>query len=454
MENATGGTVTYGSHRERASSQRERAETVSYTTVWARHGPRVDDTQSPHRNERPLVVPSRGMGSAGTDAFTTDERRALAAMARRFVDVHVLPGLPDWEERGIVPLSLHAEAAEAGLLGIDFPEDLGGSGGDVVDVAVMTEAMIGAGASGGLVSALFTHGIALPHVVDHVRRLAATGNQDAAHAVTTEVVRPVLAGQSVISLAVTEPDGGSDVARLRTRATSDGSGGWRVTGDKSYITSATRAEHLVVAARTGGSGAGGISLGLVRSDAAGVSVSAPLSKMGWRCSDTALISFDSAPMQLLGEAGGFASLARHFATERLLLAIIGYSTAQRCLDLAAAWTKDRHTFGRPLATRQVVQHELVQMHRITDVARAYSRDVIVRAAAGEEVSAHAILAKETAVEAAERVADSAVQLFGGLGYMTGTEVERHYRDVRILSIGGGATEVMTDLAARLLGYTG
>lgn len=175
--------------------------------------------------------------------------------------------------------------------------------------------------------------------------------------------------------------------------------------------------------------------------------------MGWRCSDTAELSLDGVRVpaaNVLGFEQGFASLARHFVTERLTLAVTGYATAQRCLDLTQAWTRERQTFGRPLADRQVVRHTLAEMHRRTDVARVYCRDVAARHSAGEEVILPALMAKQTGVEAGEYVADRAVQLFGGAGYMTGTEVERHYRDVRILGIGGGATEVMTDLAARLL----
>lgn len=174
--------------------------------------------------------------------------------------------------------------------------------------------------------------------------------------------------------------------------------------------------------------------------------------MGWRCSDTAELTFDETPIELFDAGHGFAALARHFARERLQMAMIGYATAQRCLDLSVRWAHERQTFGAPLLERQVVRHQLVEMHRLTDVTRQYCRWVVVRAARGESVPAEAALAKQTAAQACLSVADTAVQLFGGLGYMTGTEVERHYRDARILSIGGGSTAVMTDLVAQLLGY--
>ncbi|MDP4014722.1 MAG: acyl-CoA dehydrogenase family protein [Candidatus Nanopelagicales bacterium] len=386
------------------------------------------------------------------DPFQTPERRALAASVNGFMAEHVAPNMPEWEEQGELPLWLHAEAAKVGLLGIGYPENVGGSGGDAIDLAIVLEETLRAGGSGGVMAALFTHGIATPHIVDEAQRRLDRGDRAGADYLLDHFVRPVLAGQALSALAVTEPDGGSDVAHLRTRATRH-DGELTISGAKTYITSGARADHVVVAVRTGGPGAAGVSLAVVERGMPGFSVTRRLDKMGWRCSDTAELAFVDVRVpeaNLLGAEEGFASLARHFVTERLTLAITGYATAQRCLDLTLRWCRERETFGRPLITRQVVRHTLVEMHRRTDVARRYSREVAVRHAAGEEVTALAILAKQTAVEACEYVVDRAVQLHGGAGYMRDSEVERHYRDARILGIGGGATEVMTDLAARLL----
>jgi acyl-CoA dehydrogenase len=181
-----------------------------------------------------------------------------------------------------------------------------------------------------------------------------------------------------------------------------------------------------------------------------------LTKLGWHCSDTAELLFVDVRVpatQLVGaENTGFAMLAEQFVIERVALAVHGYGIAARALDLTAAYCRERSTFGAPLVTRQVVQHKLVEMRRQVEVARAYTHSVVERYLAGEEVTAEACLAKQTAVEAAAWVCDASVQLHGGTGYLQGTEVERHYRDARILPIGGGSTEVLTDLAARLLGY--
>ncbi|MCU0300864.1 MAG: acyl-CoA dehydrogenase family protein [Candidatus Nanopelagicales bacterium] len=378
-----------------------------------------------------------------SDPFATDERRALRALTRSFVEREVLPHLDAWERAGELPRALHARAAEAGLLGVGFPEEVGGSGGDLLDTVVVTEEVLLAGGSGGLVAGLFTHGIALPHIV-------AAGDREQAE----RFVRPVLEGRAIAALAVTEPDGGSDVAAIRTRAVREGDA-FVVNGSKTFITSAARADFVTVAVRTGEPGWGGLSLLVVPADAPGFTVVRRLEKMGWQCSDTAELAFVDCRVpaaNLVGALdGGFVQIAQQFVVERLSLAVQAYATAQRCLDLALAWTRERSTFGRPLATRQVVRHQLVEMHRQVDVARTYTRMVALRHAAGEDVMAEAALAKNTAVAAAEHVAYHAVQLFGGMGYMRGTEVERHYRDVRILAIGGGATEVMTELAARRLG---
>ena len=355
-----------------------------------------------------------------------------------------MPHLAAWERAGEVPRALHRSAAAAGLLGAGVPEEVGGSGGDLVDLTVATEALIEHGASSGLMAALFTHGIALPHII-------AAGDP----AQIERFVRPTLAGERIAALAVTEPEAGSDVARLRTSAVRHGDH-YVVNGVKLYITSGVRADFVTTAVRTGGPGHAGISLLVIERGTAGFTVGAALTKMGWRCSDTAELLFSDCVVpaaNLVGrEHAGFGLLAQQFVGERLSLATHAHAMAQRCLDLTAVHTRLRTTFGAPLASRQVVAHRLVAMHQRVALARTYTRSIVVRAAAGESPVAEACMAKNAAVEACGWVVDQAVQLHGGAGYLEGTEVERHYRDARILGIGGGATEVLTDLAARLLGY--
>ena len=354
-----------------------------------------------------------------------------------------MPHLSRWESEGELPRSLHRKAAEAGLLGIGFREDIGGSGGDLRDTAIMTEAMLEAGGSTGLLASLFTHGIALPHIVEH-------GNPDHIE----RWVRPTLAGNKIGSLGITEPDTGSDVAGIRTTARRDGDH-YVVNGAKLFITSATRADFVTTAVRTGGTGAGGVSLLVLDTDTPGFGVSRRLDKMGWLCSDTAELNFDDVRVpvaNLVGaEGSGFFQIMHQFQTERAALAVQAYATAARCLDLTMAWVRQRETFGRPLSSRQVIRHKIVDVATAVDAARTYTRDAIDRALAGNPDVTKISMAKNVAVEACDLAVDTAVQLHGGMGYLRESEVERHYRDARILSIGGGTTEMMKEIIAKLMG---
>jgi acyl-CoA dehydrogenase len=369
---------------------------------------------------------------------------ALRTLGAEFVRREVAPHLQEWEDAGSIPRELHRAAGAQGLLGIAFPEEVGGGGGTLLDSVDLQEAMFEAGASSGLMAGLFTSGIALPHIV-------ASGSAG----LVDRFVRPTLAGETIGSLAVTEPGGGSDVAGIRTTAVRDGDH-YVVNGAKTFITSGVRADFVTTAVRTGGPGHAGVSLLVVEAGTPGFTVDRSLRKMGWHCSDTAELSYVDVRVpvaNLVGEENsGFYQIAEQFVVERIALAVHAYGIAARSLELTAACCRDRETFGRPLIANQVVRHRLVEMRRQVEVARTYTREVVRRHLEGHNVIAEACLAKQTACDAATHVCDQAVQLHGGTGYLHGTEVERHYRDARILPIGGGATEVLTDLAARLLGY--
>jgi acyl-CoA dehydrogenase len=377
--------------------------------------------------------------------WTSPERDQLRKTVRSFAEREILPHVDDWERSGELPRELHRSAGQAGLLGAGFPETVGGGGGDGADSVVICEGLHEAGVPGGVFASLFTCGIAVPHMI-------ASGD---ARLIDT-FVRPTLTGELIGSLAITEPGGGSDVGHLRTTATRSGDQ-YVVNGTKTYITSGVRADYVVTAVRTGGPGAGGVSLLVVEKGTPGFEVTRKLDKMGWRSSDTAELSYTDAAApaaNLVGaENSGFAQIAQAYVAERIGLAAQAYSSAQRCLDITVQWCRDRETFGRPLISRQAVQNTLAEMARRIDVARVYSRNVVEQQLAGEtNLIAQVCFAKNTAVEAGEWVANQAVQLFGGMGYMSESEVERQYRDMRILGIGGGTTEILTSLAAKLLGY--
>ena len=374
----------------------------------------------------------------------SNERDALRETTTRLVEREVLPHLQQWEDDQLVPRELHARAGEAGLLGVSFPEEVGGQGGTLADSVALQEAFFDAGGSSGLAAALFTGGIALPHMAAH-----------GSSYLIDRFVKPTLAGETIGSLAVTEPGGGSDVAGIRTRAVRDGDH-YVVNGAKTFITSGVRADFVTTAVRTGDEGHGGLSLIVVEKGTPGFTVDRSLSKMGWHCSDTAELSYVDArvPVEnLVGEENqAFYYIAEQFVVERIALAVHAYGIAGRSLALAADYARERETFGKPLISNQVIQHKLVEMRRQVEVAKAYTHAVVARHDAGEQVIAEACLAKETAVNCSTYVTNEAVQIFGGTGYMHGTEVERHYRDARLLPIGGGATEVLTNLTARLMGY--
>ncbi|MEV0721242.1 acyl-CoA dehydrogenase family protein [Micromonospora purpureochromogenes] len=392
----------------------------------------------------------------------TPERRQLRELTRAFVTREVLPHLADWERAGEVPRELHATAAKLGLLGIGFPESVGGSGGDLLDSILVTEEIIRSGGSSGLVAALFTHGIALPHMV------AAAGGQSGGllrgrlgggqlrgdDDLVDRYVRPTLAGTMIGALAITEPDGGSDVAAIRTTARRDGDH-YVVNGSKTYITSGVRADFVTTAVCTDFPGSGELSLLVIDKGTPGFTVGRRLEKLGWHCSDTAELSFVDVRVPVTNRIGeentGFLAIMQHFAAERLSLATQAYATAQRCVELASRWCRDRTTFGRPLASRQLIRHRLAEMHTRAEAARAYVHEVAARVAAGEPVVTEVAMAKNVAVAACDQVVDQALQLHGGFGYLRDAEVERHYRDARILGIGGGTTEIMNEIIAKGMG---
>ena len=379
------------------------------------------------------------------------ELQALRATTTEFVRREVLPHQNEWERAGELPRELSRKAGDLGLLGVGFPEHAGGGGGGQREVVTIIEALHEAGAAGGVNASLFTTGIACPHIV-------AAGDR----AQIDRWVRPALAGEAIGSLAITEPGGGSDVGNLRTTARRDGDD-FVVNGSKTFITSGCRADFVTTAVRTGGPelrGARGISLMVIERGMPGFEISRKLDKMGWRSSDTAELSFTDVRVpasHLVGaENTGFQLIGAAFLSERIALAAQAYSQAQRCLDLTVEWCRERETFGEPLIARQSVQDTLARMAGRIDVARTYTRAVVDRFEAGESVDAllpQVCFAKNTATESGEWVAHQAVQLFGGMGYMAESEVERQYRDMRILGIGGGTVEILYQLAARRLGLT-
>ncbi|WP_301846264.1 acyl-CoA dehydrogenase family protein [Rhodococcus pyridinivorans] len=375
--------------------------------------------------------------------WDTDEQKTLRQLAADFTRKEIVPHLDEWERAGEIPRELHRKAADAGLLGASVAEEHGGSGGTALDMLAILEEIILAGGSSGLISALFSHGIATPHIVS-------SGNTD----LIERFARPALEGRAIGSLAISEPSGGSDVANIRTTARRDGDE-YVINGAKLYITSGTRADFVTTAVRTGDAGAGGISLVVVPTDTPGFTVSPKLDKMGWLCSDTAELFYDDVRVpvsNLIGaENSAFGQIAQQFQGERLSLAFQAVATAQRCFDLTVEWVKSRETMGRPLSKRQVVRHRLAELATEITAARTFCRSVAERWVNGEGMLLETSMAKNNAVKVCDHAVMEAVQLAGGIGLMRESEVERHFRDARVLGIGGGTNEIMNEIISKLLG---
>ncbi|AJO77574.1 acyl-CoA dehydrogenase family protein [Pseudomonas sp. MRSN 12121] len=362
---------------------------------------------------------------------------------RRFVEREILPDIDQWEEAQGFPRELYLKAGAAGILGIGYPEALGGSHeGDLFAKIAASEELMRCG-SGGLVAGLGSLDIGLPPIVKWARP-----------EVRDRVVPQVLAGEKISALAVTEPGGGSDVANLQTRAVRDGDC-YRVSGSKTFITSGVRADFYTVAVRTGEPGFGGISLLLIEKGTPGFTVGRQLKKMGWWASDTAELFFDDCRVpanQLIGAPNmGFACIMGNFQSERLALALMANMTAQLALEESLKWAREREAFGKPIGKFQVIKHRLAEMATALEVSREFTYRQAAKMAAGQAVIKEISMAKNFATDTADRITSDAVQILGGLGYMRESLVERLYRDSRILSIGGGTREVMNEIIGKQMG---
>jgi acyl-CoA dehydrogenase len=373
--------------------------------------------------------------------YFDESHRMLRQTAARFVEKEIKPFVEEWEEAGEFPRQLYKRAGELGLLGVGYPEEWGGSGGDIFHEVVVTEELTRSG-SGGIAAGLMSHSIALPPIL-------AFGTPEQKE----RFIKPALRGEKIAALGITEPGGGSDVANIRARAVRDGEH-YVVNGSKTMITSGTRADQITLAVRTGGPGHKGISLLVVETDVSGFSVSKKLKKMGWWASDTGELSFQDVrvPVENLlgGEGTGFYGIMHNFEKERLYLALMANTTAQLALEESIKYTRSREAFGRPLSGFQVTRHKLVDMATLVEVSREFTYRVASKIGSGENMVKQISMAKIFSSEICDKVCHSAVQIHGGYGYMREYPVERLFRDSRILSIGGGTTEIMKEIISKMI----
>ena len=373
--------------------------------------------------------------------FYTAEHEAFRQVMRRFVEKEIEPYAHEWDEAGEFPRALYEKAAAIGLLGLGFPEEYGGSPADQFMKIVASQELARAGA-GGVSASLMSHTIGSPPIARAAR-----------DEVKARVLPEVLSGKKISALAITEPSGGSDVANLRTRARRDGDD-YIVNGEKTFITSGVRADYLTVAVRTGGEGAGGVSLLLIDGDAPGLSRT-KLKKMGWWASDTATLHFDDCRVpvtNLIGEEGqGFRLIMQNFNSERMGMAASCTAYARTCVEEAIAYAKERKTFGKPIAQHQVIRHKIVDMAQKVTATQAMLEMLAWRLEQGENPVAEICMMKNQATQTMAFCASEAVQIFGGAGFMRGIKVERIYREVKVNAIGAGTEEIMKDLASRQMG---
>ena len=365
-------------------------------------------------------------------------RKTCEDFARR----EIAPFATEWEEAEAFPRELYGKAARAGILGVTFPEDVGGSGGTLLHSMMAVEGLM-RGGSTGVVAGLGSLGIGLPPIVQ-------AGDPDQ----IDRFVRPTLAGETISALAITEPGAGSDVAGVRTTARRDGDD-YVINGAKTFITSGVRADFVTVLCRTSPDKHGGLTFFVVEKGMEGYSVSRALKKTGWRASDTGELAFSDvrvpARNRIGAEGAGFVTLMRNFQTERLGLAVYGHASAQMALEEALAYARQREAFGRKLTGFQVIRHKLADMATQVLSSRTLNYTLAARVDQGHYLVGEVSMAKNHAADVAMRVCYEAVQILGGMGYMRETVVERLSRDVRILPIGGGTSEVMKEIIGRELG---
>lgn len=377
--------------------------------------------------------------------YFNQEHEMFRQMVRRFVENEINPYVDQWEEERIFPAhALFKKAGELGLLGITYPEEYGGSGLDYWYETVMLEEVGRANCAGVPMAIAVQTDMATP-------TLAAHGT----HEQKEKFLRPAIAGEAVFSIAVSEPDAGSDVAAIRTRAEADGDD-YLINGAKMWITNGTQADYLTLLARTSGDyGFKGMSLIIVPTDAPGFSVSRKLEKLGNHSSDTAILSFDNVRVPQANRIGpegmGFILQMQQFQHERLAGVIMSTAGMEKIIRMTIDYCRQRHTFGRPLIDNQWIHFKICELLTEVEALRQLAYHCVRTLVAGEDVTKEASMAKLKAGRLAREVADTCLQFHGGMGYVEEYPMARYFRDARLLSIGAGADEIMLGIIAKYEG---
>ena len=372
--------------------------------------------------------------------YQTEERRAFQDMIAKFMETEIWPHVDDWEEAGSYPHEINEKICALGVFGFDIAEEYGGLGFDDAHMRKASGVEMGRSSAGGVMASVGSRSIMLKPLTEL-----------ASDPIKQRVLPELLSGRKGGALGITEPGGGSDVANMQTTARKDGNE-WVLNGQKMFITGGMQASYFVIGARTGGDGMGGISLFFVEADTPGFTRTAIERKMGWWASDTAVLYFDDCRIpaeNLMGEEDkGFYAIMNNFNYERFWMAAQMLGMSMRLFDECVAYGRDRKTFGKPLVTHQVIRHKLAEMSARIDAMDAYLNQVAEIMNGGDMPVAEISKLKFWCSAQLEWIANEAMQIFGGAGYLRGNAVERIYRDVKVQSIGGGSQEIMRDLTAR------
>jgi acyl-CoA dehydrogenase len=375
-----------------------------------------------------------------------EEHEMFRKTVKKFVGKEVIPHVEKWEENGEVPRELFEMLGELGYLGIKYPKEYGGLGLDFIMESVFIEELTKCG-SGGIGAAIGAHiGIATTPVW-----------RFGTHEQKNKYLAPAIQGKMIAALGITEPNAGSDVASIQTKAEKQGDY-YILNGSKTFITNGVNADYVVVAAKTSdGPRHRNISLFIVETGWDGFSVGKKLDKLGWRSSDTGELYFENMKIpkeNLLGkENEGFKYIMQNFQWERLTLALSSVALAEKALEDSIRYSKERIQFGKPIRQFQVLRHKMVDMAVDIEKARHMTYRAIYLYNKGKDVTTEATIAKAYAGEMVSRVCDQAVQIHGGNGYMMEFPVQRYWRDARIQSIGGGTTQIMREILSKRLGIT-
>jgi acyl-CoA dehydrogenase len=373
--------------------------------------------------------------------YFNEDHQLFRQSFREFLQKEVVPHLDAWEEAREVPKDIFRKMGEMGFFGLHLPEKYGGTDADFFFSVIFFEELERIN-SGGFAAAMGSHAyLALPHI----------------HAVGSEAMKDKyltggVSGELVGCLAISEPSGGSDVAGMRSRAESDGDH-WVLNGEKIFITNGVNSDFIVVAAKTApDKGAHGISMFVVDRDTPGVSA-IKLKKLGWHASDTGQIAFDNVRIpkeNLIGmENAGFLYIMQRFALERLVVAIGAVAMADHALELTLQYMAERSAFGRPINKFQVLRHEVAQMASEIEAQRAYVYHLCRAYGDGHNVVKEAAMSKLLTTELCDKVVYKCLQMHGGYGYMEDYPMARMYRDSRLGPIGGGTSEIMREIIAKI-----